>query len=265
MMSADVGSPSSATIAIPRAMRMAWTDAITCDPEVSDSACRIACVIGAHFNRYSGETFISQKTIARLANKTDRTVRTAIGELECLGYLEVVRRELGRRASDGRRVCGGKGAANIYRPTFERERLNSADLGRRLLTVVEQRWPSAKEEIDFPRAGEQRRKNRAAKEGVGFLPTLEPNPINAGHAMHALGSIGDHVRIMIGDTQFHAWFREVRFDSVTGGTLRLSAPSKFVKDRLMQHYQEAIITSGQKVHSKGVAHLEITVTSSPKM
>ena len=150
--------PPGATIVITKPMRMAWTDAIAIDPELTDSAARIAGIIGSHFNRHSGETFISQKTIATLADKTTRTVRTAIAELERLGYLEVERRELGRRASDGRRVCGGKGAANIYRPAFERERLGATERGQRLLQAVEQRWQAAREEIDFRHSDEQRRR-----------------------------------------------------------------------------------------------------------
>jgi hypothetical protein len=255
--------PSNAVIAIPKRMRMAWTDAIAFDREVSDSAYRVACIIGAHFNRYSGETFISQKTIAKLVNKTDRTVRTAIFELERLGYLEVGRRELGVRMSDGRRVCGGKGAANTYRPTFEPARLNATDRGHRLLATVEQSLKSAKEEINFPPPGEQRRKNDTPKAGGGFLPTLESNPINTGQAIDSLVDLGEHLRLMVGNTQFRFWFRDVRIEGVTGDTLRLSAPSKFVKDWLMQHYREAIITCWQKMHSAGVLYLEIIVISSP--
>ena len=88
---------------ISKPMRMEWTDAVAFDPEVSDSALRVACVIGGHFNHASGYTYINQQTIALLVKKTDRSVRAAVAELERLGYLVVERRELGTRVSDGRR------------------------------------------------------------------------------------------------------------------------------------------------------------------
>jgi len=260
---------------ISKPMRMEWTDAVAFDPEVSDSALRVACVIGGHFNHASGYTYINQQTIALLAKKTDRSVRAAVAELERLGYLVVERRELGTRVSDGRRVCGGKGMANAYRPAFKRERLSVTDRGRKLVAAVERRIGAAnkessfllsaenrasKEEPGFLLSDDQRRKNAAAKEEAAFLPTLSKiNPKTRARPDHQLGDAGDLLWRRIGDQAFEHWFLEVRFGGVDGDTVTLSAPSAFVRSWLIQQHQQAIIACWQRMHSRRIERVEIVV------
>jgi hypothetical protein len=95
-------------ILIPKSLRMEWTDALALDPQVGNMPFRVACVISSHFNHRSGETFVSQITVARIMGVSPRSVWSAIVELERLGYLIVQRREFGARASDGRRGPGLK-------------------------------------------------------------------------------------------------------------------------------------------------------------
>jgi biotin operon repressor len=112
-------------ILIPKQLRAEWMDLIALDPTVSHVAFRPAGVIGSHFNKYSGDTFLNQEKLARVMGVSERTVWTAVNELERLGYLIVKRREFGtltRNRKDGTeltiRVAGGRGVANTYLPAF---------------------------------------------------------------------------------------------------------------------------------------------------
>ena len=101
-------------VLLPKRLRMEWTDALALDRELSHVAFRVACVIGQHFNRRSGITYLSQATISRLLGVSERTAWSGTKELEARGYVIVQRRELGSRTiihPDGRvekrRICGG--------------------------------------------------------------------------------------------------------------------------------------------------------------
>jgi Helix-turn-helix domain len=94
--------------------RLGWVDGMASDPELSVSAFRVACAIGMRIDHKTGECYPSLKTIAKDASRGLRTVQLAILELEAAGYLIIHRRDLGVRATDGRKVCGGRGKANTY-------------------------------------------------------------------------------------------------------------------------------------------------------
>lgn len=127
-------------ILIPKQLRMEWTDLLAHDRELSNSGFRVACVIGSHFNRRTGDTYVKQETIAEKLGMSERTVWTAIMELERLGYLIIARRELGVRATDGRRVCGGRGVANTYLPAFERSQVTATFSGQKLAARCDHLW-----------------------------------------------------------------------------------------------------------------------------
>src|SRR5205085_11924121 len=95
----------------------------------------------------SGDTFISQKTIARVLGVSERSVWTALKELEERGYLLVERREFGtviRTAKSGKqiavRTAGGRGVANIYKPAFERSQLAATNPSRKLAAHCDVIW-----------------------------------------------------------------------------------------------------------------------------
>ena len=127
-------------ILIPKQLRMEWTDLLAHDRALSNSAFRVACIIGSHFNRRTGDTYVKQETIAEKLGVSERTVWAAIMELERLGYLIISRRELGVRATDGRRVCGGRGVANTYLPAFERSQVTATFSGQKLATRCDLLW-----------------------------------------------------------------------------------------------------------------------------
>jgi hypothetical protein len=110
-----VGVVVSAEIVIPPSLRLRWIDAMVLDNGLSATAVRVACVIGMHFNNVDGQTFVSQRTIARRLDVTERTVQTATAELERCGWLLIGRHDCGVR-KDGRPVAGGKRHAALTEP-----------------------------------------------------------------------------------------------------------------------------------------------------
>jgi biotin operon repressor len=222
-------------ILIPKQLRLEWTDVLALDAELSHVAFRVACVIGSHFNRHRGDTYISQKTIARIMGVSERTVWTATEELERRGYLIIRRRELGVRATDGRRVCGGKGVANTYLPAFKRSQVSTIKPGLKLAARCDLLW-------------EQRSKSSARKVAADCDPTLaSPSEKNPSHARapavlaHALGEAGDLLRSRLGADLFASWFGQVKVEHITDGTLTLSAPTKFMRNWITTNYLHDVL------------------------
>jgi len=189
-------------IIIPKALRAEWMDVMALDKHLSPMSFKIAGIIGFHFNRRSGETYVSQETIAKKAGVTARTVWAATADLEERGYILVERRELGVRASDGRRVCGGRGVANVYLPAFERSQLTATNAGRKLAIRCDLIWA-------------ERSQNAAAKVAVGCDPTLTASSSKKqnlpGTDFNSLGEIGQRLHDKIGPKLYGSWFRGVIF------------------------------------------------------
>jgi hypothetical protein len=241
--------PTSAdVILIPKQLRMEWTDVLALDSELSHVAFRVACVIGSHFNKHKGETYVSQETIARIMDVSERTVWTAIIELERRGYLLIQRREFGVRPSDGRRVCGGRGVANTYLPAFERSQVAATNTGRKLAIHCDLIWKE--------RSQKTVRKVAADCDPTLKLPT-EANPTSAPKD-HTLGPAGDRLRARLGKDAFASWFGRVIVDQVGNSAVTLIAPSKFIRDWITTHYIEAVLACWRLEHPM-IKSVEVTV------
>jgi hypothetical protein len=86
---------SADVIVIPVHLRMQWTDAMAFDARLTPAVFRVACVIGHHLNRRSGDTHVGQERIAELTGLTARAVRNAIARLEACGWATRLRRARG--------------------------------------------------------------------------------------------------------------------------------------------------------------------------
>jgi biotin operon repressor len=244
-----------AVILIPKHLRLDWMDVLALDPALPPTPFKVAGIIGYHFNHGQGGTFIKQETIARIAGLSDRTVWAAIIELERRGYLIVKRRDLGTTVRHGRnldipvRNAGGKGVANTYLPAFQRSQVTATNTGRKLAEYCELTW-------------EQRSQNRVAKVAADCEPTLKANPLRASaRVVHQLGEAGDLLCQRIGDEQFGHWFLDVWLEAVSRDTVRLSAPSAFVRNWLLQHHLQAIVDCWQRKHSSVIERVQIVVRS----
>jgi biotin operon repressor len=233
--------PSATVILIPKQLRAEWMDVMALDSAVSHAAFRCAGVIGSHFNRHTGKTFLSQETIARVMNVSQRTAWTAVTELERLGYLIVVRRELGsvtRKKKDGTevkvRVAGAKGAANVYLPAFERSQVAATNSGSKLATRCDLLW-------------EQRSQSAASKVAANCDPTLTssskkyPERPSEPFRDDALGSLGAAMRRRLGDATYRSWFGQATIAAETPDTLTLAVSSTFARDHIIAQFSPQIL------------------------
>lgn len=266
-------------ILIPKQLRMEWTDLLAHDRSLSNSAFRVACIIGSHFNRRTGDTYVRQDTIAEKLGVSARTVWAAIGELERLGYLIISRRELGVRATDGRRVCGGRGVANTYLPAFERSQVVATLSGQKLAARCDLLW-SERSQSDVtkvathcdPTLTSSSKKNltRAGADGrarddasiavgdraVGSRPDVaasEPRDLpNSQPYDEASSTMPDVVlgklRKRLGEAVFVSWLAKLAFVEHADGNLKLSAPTKYHAGRVSQDYERELLEVWREIY-----------------
>ncbi len=196
---------------------MEWTDVIALDVTVTPIAFRVACAIGVHFNRSTGKAYPSVARIAKLLAVSERTVWAAVQILEARGYLIVERRELGFRG-DGRRVCGGRGVANSYRPAFERSQLTATFSGGKLATRCDLLL-------------EQRSQSSARKVAAHCVPTLDlPSVDNP-----AVTAKLELLRSKLGEDVWRLCCTGLEVE--VGPPLALIVPRKYQKAQLQGHGQ----------------------------
>jgi hypothetical protein len=86
---------------IPARDRLAWHRQMSSDPELSQTAFKVAVIISNHVNNQTGETFIGLERLAREARRCRRSVWAAIEQLAKRGHLQV-------------KKGGGRAKANSY-------------------------------------------------------------------------------------------------------------------------------------------------------
>jgi AraC-like DNA-binding protein len=231
----------SSPIVITKQLRVEWMDCMALDSSLSHVAFRAAAVIGSHFNRHTGKTFLSQETIARVMGASERTVYGAIKELESRGYLIVKRREFGtvtRKTAAGDiqvKVAGGKGVANTYFPSFQRSQLVASSKGAKLAAHCDLLW-------------EQRSQKRASKVATGCDPTLtlpsEENSLRAREPSRAeaLGALAAIIPAAIGEDEFRSWFGKSWIIAETADAVTLAFPTKFIRSEILKRYEHRFAT-----------------------
>ena len=290
------GVRSAEIILIPKQLRAEWTDVMAMDSGLSLLAFRVACVIGSHFNRHTGDTFISRETVADAIGYSLRSIVSAINELERRGYLIVRRRKL-KETPDGRAYYGGRGTANVYLPAFERSQVAATNAGRRFADRIDEAWQRVHD-----RASVRRRKGAAdctlsesnecnglhsneaqsvqsgaGKGAAGCTPTHgKPTVCNPGRERagargsapaHSLGAeAAALLRLQLGDATFDSWIAEVTVLEVLltdGGELVLGAKSRFMADWVGTRYGAAIRDAFNATMPKGGRVERVTVKVRP--
>lgn len=268
----------SSVIILPKKLRAEWIDCMALDTNVSHVEFRVGCVIGSHFSGHRGNSYPSQQTLARVTKLSARAIWGAIRGLESKGYLIVKRREFGmrvRRRKDGGgeqvKIAGGRGIANLYFPAFERSQVSATFADQKLAARCDLLW----EESSQPGAtlsghklarrcdliGEERSQSGVGKLAPRCDPTLKPpTEVNTSRAKAAsqddrLGLAGSLLRKRLGNEVFEAWFGKV--DLVQGPpVVTLNAPSRFIRDYLVQHFLEQALTCWRAQYPK-VERVEI--------
>jgi hypothetical protein len=239
-------SKTGTVILIPKQLRAEWMDVMALDARLSHTAFRVAGVIGSHFNKHSGQAFLTHETIARVMSVSERTVYGAIVELEARGYLIVKRREFGtitRKTAGGDiqvKVAGGKGVANTYLPAFERSQVAATFGGSKLAARCDLLW-------------EERSQKAAPKVATGCDPTLtssskkNPTPPAEPNFVDDLGPAGALLRRRLGDAIFRSWFGKVTVETQTVDLVVLRAPTKFIATRIRQDFEVQLLEAWRAI------------------
>jgi hypothetical protein len=234
-------------ILIPMSLRALWTDVLALDKRVDNASFRFAAIVGAHFNRRSGNAFLTIETIARAMGMSERTAYGCAKKLEDLGYLVVKRREFGtitRKTANGEfqvRAAGGKGVANTYLPALEGSQVAATCGGQNLekrrglllKLSTEKSTPKATMDCD----------HSELKVAAHCDPTLSvflSGKQNTSRAREpsdaeALGPLGAIIRHEIGEDGFRAWFSKATI--VNGASVAtISLPNKFFVSQVENRY-----------------------------
>jgi biotin operon repressor len=270
---------------LPNRLRALWTDALALDRDLPDWAVRVGMVIGGCFNRETGEWHLTREWIAAALGCNVTKVWRAVTLLEERGYLIVKRRELGQRKSDGRRVAGGKGMASTYAPGLDGRQVTAMThhevLPGRVKQLKENIRPNGKGPKqcknallgDPPDEG-QSSASVTPKECTDALPTLKepsvPNPMSSSGAdVHheAPGAstpetswlrISHRLEARLGKQDMEIWFRGVSIIAISDVSIRLRAPSLFVRDWIINHWRDALLACCRAEH-RSVLELEWSV------
>jgi chromosomal replication initiator protein len=73
--------------------------------------------------------------------------------------------------------------------------------------------------------------------------------------------VKDQLRSELGDDVFTSWFGRMELDTVDRGVVRLSVPTRFLRNWIQSHYSEKVLTRWQSEESD-VTRLELSVRSS---
>jgi hypothetical protein len=232
-----------------------WVNTMTFDPALKGTEVRVGAAIGRYFNGRSGECFVSMQTLAAGMRLSERTVWQAIQQLKRYGYLLVESRDLGMR-KDGRRVCGGKGAANVYQPAFEGERLaaTNQDLLRRIaarLGVQRPQNPAAKVAASCDLRGGQRSQNSAAKVAASCDPTLTSSSKKNSYARDSEVSelwkaVQAGLARTVGEGKFRSWIAPLRMDCIEDRVVWIKASNAFTRHEVDNLFSDKILAGFQK-------------------
>ena len=231
---------TGSVILIPKQLRAEWMDAMALDERLSNTGFRVAGIIGSHFNRHTGQTFLTVETIARVLNMSERTVFGAVKELEELGYLIVKRREFGtvtRKTARGDiqvKVAGGKGVANTYLPAFERSQVTATNAGSKLATRCDLWW-------------EERSQKTAPKVAAHCDPTLSPSSkenLTRAREPSSASALGPLAAIIInerGEGEFKSWFGLAMIAANSPDCLSISLPTRFKVSEVQKRYGDKLL------------------------
>jgi hypothetical protein len=228
-------APGADIIVLPKKLRAEWTDVMALDLALSPLDFRVACVIGRHFNRKSGEAFPGQKLLARLVGVSDRAIWKSIQKLEERGYLIVERRSLGEITRETKhgpktiKLAGGRGTANTYRPAFNRSNLSATNSGAMLEAQCDHYW-------------KERSNSGAAMVEPQFDPTLKPpSEVNLTRvrAHESWGEEGQRLRARLGDQTTSAWFGGSVVRRSDGGVV-LAFARAFVRDEVRNRFRDVL-------------------------
>ena len=72
--------------------------------------------------------------------------------------------------------------------------------------------------------------------------------------------VKNRLRTELGDDVFSSWFARMELDAVDKGAVRLSVPTRFLRNWIQSHYSEKVLSNWQ-AEEPTITRLELTVRS----
>src|SRR3974377_2597992 len=73
--------------------------------------------------------------------------------------------------------------------------------------------------------------------------------------------VKDQLRSELGEDVFSSWFGRMELEAVENGSVRLSVPTRFLRNWIQSHYSEKVLLKWQS-EEPDIMRLELTVRSS---
>src|SRR5271154_135857 len=73
--------------------------------------------------------------------------------------------------------------------------------------------------------------------------------------------VKERLRSELGEDVYSSWFGRMELEAADAGVLRLSVPTRFLRNWIQSHYSERVLTKGQE-EEPDVPRLELSVRSS---
>jgi hypothetical protein len=221
--------------------KLAWIEQVASNRPTSPSdrptsAFEVRVVIGISRRLDgSGTALVSQENIANFIGATERGVRKAIKSLVARGHLQI----------EG--TARGRGKAETYRPIIKRRNGGSGFPGSQ--GTETRNGHSGNSEA-------QKAEQRSTKGGTVVPPLPSKNPIeNPGACARAcetdnVTSIrwrAVKIRLVecFGMDVVQSWFEKLAVDESKSGEVTLSAPTRFLKSWIEEHYRHALLEAWQ--------------------
>jgi len=171
------------------------------DGKLSNFAFRLACVVGTYINNHSGDTFVSQETIADVMQVSERTVWGGFAELEAAGYL-IVKRGTEALPVGRKRRSGGRGVANVYVPAFDKSQISAGYRSDKFAKYCALIWQ--KHLVNTQKPTEKYAKNC----GPTLSVPSEQNSSPAGALAPERSAHASYHHRRLGPDRFKSWFEQ---------------------------------------------------------
>src|SRR5215469_5767992 len=103
--------------------------------------------------------------------------------------------------------------------------------------------------------------------GVSSPEMLVSNPVPARKQADTMGTdqerwqrVKNRLRTELGEDVFTSWFARMELESVDKGAVRLSVPTRFLRNWIQSHYSEKVLSNWQAEEAT-VTRLELSVRS----
>jgi hypothetical protein len=214
-------------------------DQIMRDQRATHLDFRLAYYIASVTDRATGKARFKQSTAAEALGVTRRGIQIAAERLKSLGHIDIG-------------FTPGKGHLNTYRLHLEKANFRSHIVDKMANTDAHYTGQRANTGSPFAtRKGEQREQKRRTEsrgKAIGHshssldsIPCLIPTRACEPAIADALGSLGASLSARIGADKAHSWFGKATVVDVTGDTLTLEVPTRFIASRILQDYEAEIV------------------------